>query len=148
VPDPTIGERNKALVRRFYQELWNEGRLEVADELFDEGFVGHAPGNAEDSRGPGGVKKLIQMWRTAAPDINVEIVSQHAEGDKVATRFVCSGTQTGPLLGIPPTGRHGKMAGIAITRFSPEGKVISDWGEFDLLGLLQQLGVAPGPNGR
>ena len=89
---------------------------------------------------------LIQMWRTAAPDINVEIISQQAEGDKVATRFICSGTQTGPLLGIPPTGRHGKMAGIAITRFSPEGKVISDWGEFDLLGLLQQLGVAPAPS--
>ncbi len=57
------------------------------------------------------MKKLIQMWRTAAPDIDVEIISQQAEGDKVATRFICSGTQTGPLLGIPPTGRTARWPG-------------------------------------
>jgi phytoene desaturase/steroid delta-isomerase-like uncharacterized protein len=144
IPDPAEGERNKAVVRRFYQELWNEGRMEVADELFDADFIGHAPGNAEDARGPEGVKQLVQAWRTAAPDLRVEIISQQAEGDRVATRFVCVGTQTGPLLGIPPTGRRAEMAGMAITRVR-EGKVMSDWGEFDLLGLMQQLGVAPGP---
>jgi steroid delta-isomerase-like uncharacterized protein len=143
VPDPAEGERNKAIVRRFYEELWNQGRMETADELFDEDFVGHAPGNAADSRGPDGVKKLIEMWRTAAPDLHVEIISQHAEGDKVATHFTCAGTQTGELMGIPPTGRFGVMAGIAITRIK-DGKVVSDWGEFDLLGLMQQLGVVPG----
>jgi steroid delta-isomerase-like uncharacterized protein len=146
VPDPSLGERNKAIVRRFYEELWNEGRMETADELFDVDFVGHAPGNAEDSRGPEGVKKLIRMWREAAPDLKVEIVSQQAEGDKVATRFTCAGTQTGELMGIAPTGNFGVMAGIAITRIE-NGKVMSDWGEFDLLGLMQQLGVIPGANG-
>jgi len=143
VPDAGKLERNKAIVRRFYEELWNEGRMETADELFDENFIGHAPGNAEDSRGPEGVKKLINMWRTAAPDLKVEIISQQAEGDKVATRFTCAGTQTGPLMGIDPTGNYGVMAGIAITRIV-DGKVMSDWGEFDLLGLMQQLGVVPG----
>src|SRR4029079_6849247 len=100
----------------------------------------------EDARGPEGVKQLVQAWRTAAPDLKVEIISQQAEGDRVATRFVCVGTQTGPLLGIPPTGRRAEMAGLAITRVL-DGKVMSDWGEFDLLGLMQQLGVAPGPPG-
>jgi len=147
IPDPAKGERNKALVRRFYQELWNEGRLEVADELFDAEFVGHAPGSPEDARGPEGVKKLVEMWRTAAPDLSVEIVSQFAEDDRVATRFVCTGTQTGPLLGFPPTGRRASMAGMAITRFR-DGMIVSDWGEFDLMGLMQQLGVVPGPPGR
>ena len=146
IPDPAQGERNKAIVRRFYQELWNEGRMEVADELFHADFVGHAPGAPEDTRGPEGVKILVEAWRTAAPDLRVEIESQHAEGDRVATRFTCTGTQTGPLLGIPPTGRRASMAGIAITHVR-DGKVVSDWGEFDLLGLMQQLGVAPGPPG-
>jgi phytoene desaturase/steroid delta-isomerase-like uncharacterized protein len=144
IPDPAKGERNKALVRRFYQELWNEGRLEVADELFDEDFVGHAPGAPEDSRGPEGVKKLVEMWRTAAPDLRLEIISQFAEDERVATRFVCTGTQTGPMFGFPPSGRRGSMAGMAITRFS-DGMIVSDWGEFDLLGLMQQLGFVPGP---
>jgi predicted ester cyclase len=89
------------------------------------------------------VKILVEAWRTAAPDLRVEIESQHAEDDRVATRFTCTGTQTGPLLGIPPTGRRASMAGIAITHVR-DGKVVSDWGEFDLLGLMQQLGVAPG----
>ena len=84
------------------------------------------------------------MWRTAAPDLSIEIISQFAEDDRVATRFVCTGTQTGPMFGFPPTGRQSSMAGMAITRFS-DGMIVSDWGEFDLLGLMQQTRRRAGP---
>jgi predicted ester cyclase len=138
------GERNKGARAEVLPGAVNEGRLEVADELFDEDFVGHAPWSPEDSRGP---KASRSSWRRGGrqrSDLRIEIISQFAEDERVATRFVCTGTQTGPMFGFPPTGRRGSMAGMAITRFS-DGMIVSDWGEFDLLGLMQQLGVVPGP---
>ena len=141
----SIEERNKQRVQYFYEELWNKGRLEVADEVFAPDFVGHAPGSQDDTKGPEGVKKVVTMFRKATPDVKLVIDAQYAEGDKVGSRFTLTGTQTGSLMGIRPTGRPIKMYGMAITRFNDEGMVVSDWGEFDLLGVLAQIGVMPTP---
>ena len=142
----TEEETNMAIVRRFYEELWNRGNYDVADEIFDEHFKGHAPGNT-GARGPKGVKKFVAAWRKQVPDLRVEIDGQFAEGSKVATRFRCTGTHTRHLFGIRPTGNPLAMGGFAITRIE-NGKVVSDWGEFDIIGLLQQLGVVPRPHER
>jgi steroid delta-isomerase-like uncharacterized protein len=139
-------EQNKQIVRRFYQELWNEGKLESADELFAPDFVGHAPGN-RGTKGPEGVKQFVATWRDAMPDLHLTIDQQYAEGDMVGTVFTGTGTHTGPLMGIPPTGKSVTMSGMAIQHIAND-KVVSDWGEFDMLGLMQQLGLAPsGPGG-
>ena len=133
-------EDAKAVVRRFYDELWSQGRLEVADELFASDFVGHAPGGG--TSGPEDVKRLVAEWREGVPDMWLEIHAQHAEGSVVATRFSGWGKQTGPLLGLPATGKDARLSGIAITRIV-DGKVVSDWGEFDIASMFAELGVAP-----
>ena len=147
LPDAgSTSEATKAVVQRFYREMWSEGNLDVADELFAAGFIGHAPGNTL-TRGPAGVKKLVGDWRTGVPDMTLEIHAQVAEGSRCATRFTGRGTHLGPWLGIPPTGREVSLSGIAITRVI-DGQVVSDWGEFDVMGLLQQLGVVQRPGSR
>ena len=134
------GEDAKRVVQRFYDELWTQGKLEVADELFAQDFVGHAPGGG--TRGPEGVKGLVADWRDGVPDMVLEIHAQHAEGTRVATRFTGRGKHTGTLLGVPATGKDASLSGIAITRVV-DGQVISDHGEFDVVGMFGQLGVAP-----
>lgn len=136
-------EVTKAVVQRFYKELWSEGNLDLADELFAQDFIGHAPGNTA-TRGPEGVKRLVSEWRAGVPDMTLQIHAQVAEGSRVATRFTGRGTHRGPWLGVPPTGKEVSLSGIAITRVV-DGKVVSDWGEFDVMGLLQQLGVIQRP---
>ncbi len=143
LPEGGSAEESKAVVRRFYQELWSEGRLEVADELFAPEFIGHAPGNSL-TRGPEGVKRLVGSWRDGVPDMTLEIHAQHAEGSRCVTRFTGRGTHKGTWLGIPATGKEVSLSGIAITRVI-DGKVVSDWGEFDVMGLLQRLGVVKRP---
>ncbi len=146
LPDgDSSAQASKAVVQRFYKELWSEGNLDVADELFAGNFIGHAPGNSL-TRGPAGVRKLVSDWRTGVPDMTVEIHAQVAEGSRCATRFTGRGTHLGTWLGIPATGKKVSLSGIAITRVIG-GKVVSDWGEFDVMGLFQQLGVMQRPAG-
>jgi steroid delta-isomerase-like uncharacterized protein len=137
------GEDSKAVVQRFYRELWTEGKFEVADELFHPDFVGHAPGG-NVTRGPAGVRQLVGEWRIGVPDMELEIHSQHAEGSRCTTRFTGRGTHLGPWLGLPASGKEITLSGIAITRVV-DGVVVSDWGEFDIMGLLQQLGIIERP---
>jgi predicted ester cyclase len=133
-------EDAKAIVRRFYDELWSQGKLDVADELFAPDFAGHAPGGG--TAGPEDVKRLVAEWREGVPDMWLEIHAQHAEGSLVATRFSGWGKHTGLLLGIPATGKDARLSGIAITRIV-DGKVVSDWGEFDIAAMFAELGVSP-----
>jgi steroid delta-isomerase-like uncharacterized protein len=145
----SVEEKNKETIRYFYDEIWNKGNYDVADEVFSPEFVGHAPGDL-GVVGNQAVKGFVKQWRDAFPDLKIEIDAQFAEGEKVATRFTCTGTNHGSLMGIPPTGKFAKMYGAAISRVV-DGKVMSDWGEFDVLGLLMQLGVVDpsrgGPGG-
>ena len=81
-------------------------------------------------------------YRTAFPDAQYTIEDQIAEGDTVMTRWSGRGTHQGPLMGIPPTGKQSTVTGMSIGR-SEGGKIVEVWTEFDLLGVLQQLGVIP-----
>jgi steroid delta-isomerase-like uncharacterized protein len=133
-------EDNKAVVARLYNEVWNEGALDVVDEIFADGFEGHAPGDT-GKVGPEGVKGFVGAWRVAFPDLHITIDAQHADDGRVATRFTCTGTHDGRFLVFPPTGRRATMKGVAVSNVV-DGKIATDWGEFDMVGLLRQLGVA------
>ena len=134
-------EQNKANTRRAFEEVWNEGKLVVVDELTDPNYVGHDP-VAGDIRGREALKQFISLYRNAFPDIRMTIEDQVAEGDSVVTRWSASGTHKGELMGIAPTGKQGRVTGITIERYSG-GKTVEDWTNWDALGLLQQLGVVP-----
>jgi steroid delta-isomerase-like uncharacterized protein len=132
------------IARRFFDEVFSEGKLDLVDDLFATGYVGHPSGHEESTRGPQGVRDYVGALRGGVPDLSVTVEDQVAEGDKVVTRWSAKGTQDGELMGIAPTGRTATVTGITIQRFQ-DGKVVEGWTNWDMLGLLQQLGVAPGP---
>ena len=140
-----MSEQNKAIVRRSFDELFSQGDLRVADDVFAADYVGHDPAMPQPIRGPTEFKRFVTMYRTAFPDLVLTVEDQLAEGDRVVTRFTARGTNRGPLMGIPPTGRKVTITGISIDRMV-DGKSAESWTNYDLLGMMQQLGILPGPN--
>jgi steroid delta-isomerase-like uncharacterized protein len=137
-------DENKAIVRRFIEQAFNGGNLAVIDELVASDFVNHvAP---TEVRGPEGMKAFVTTYRTAFPDYACTIEDQVAEGDKVVTRWTARGAQHGELMGVPPTGKRVTLPGVAIDRIA-HGQLVETWLQADVLGLLQQLGVVPTPDG-
>jgi steroid delta-isomerase-like uncharacterized protein len=136
-------EENKALVRRIYEELWQEGNLEAIDKYYAADVVSHgAPPGLPPGRE--GFKVYASMLTSAFSDSDVTIEDQIAEGDRVVTRWSSKGIHTGEFLGVPATGKQVTVRGIGIERIA-DGQVAEDWGEFDAMGLMQQLGVLPPP---
>jgi predicted ester cyclase len=141
--------RNREIGRRVLLELWGEGRLEVADELYAPDYVDHVARGPEPEivRGPEGIKQAVTLFRTAFPDLTYAIDETLAERDLVLTRFSAHGTHTGPFLGAAPTGRRVAYGGLDLNRIA-NGKIIESWVQYDALGLLQQVGLlspVPGP---
>ena len=134
-------EQNKAIMRRFIEEIFNEQRVERAGEFVAPNYVDHGalPGQAP---GIDGAKQRWAMFHAAIPDMHTTIEDLVAEGDKVVVRYTVEGTHRGDMLGIPPTGKRFRFGGINITRME-KGKLAEHWAEMDTLGLLQQLGVIP-----
>lgn len=135
---------SSAVARRFFDEVFSEGNLGVVDDLFGQDYIGHPSGAEEGTRGPAGVKEYVGGLRRGVSDLTVTVDDQFAEGDKVVTRWTARGTHDGSLMGIPPTGREAAVTGITIQRLE-NGRVVEGWTNWDLMGLLGQLGVAPGP---
>jgi predicted SnoaL-like aldol condensation-catalyzing enzyme len=142
-------EQNKAVVRRFWDEAWNAGNLAMIDEIYDPNHQLHvlwqnpAFGGATEAAGPGPAKDVVGMWRSALPDLHVEIVRQVAEGDKVMTQHTCRGHHSGtPFMGIQPSGRPGTVTGMTINRVV-DGKIVDTWTNWDALTMLQDFGVIP-----
>jgi len=136
----TQAEQHKALIRRWVEEGWNKGNLDLANEMYANTYVGHGI----DVRGPEGLKQFVAIFRTAFPDLNFRIQDMLAEGPQVAWRFAIHGTQQGEFQGIPPTSKQVMMTGIVISRFD-DGMWMEDWVEADRVGVLQQLGVLASP---
>jgi steroid delta-isomerase-like uncharacterized protein len=134
-------EENKAVFRRYVEEVGNEGNLELADDIFDR-YLAHQPDGSVLERGPEDVKRFMGEFQKAFPDFRSEIEDQIAEGDKVVTRWRMRGTHRGEFRGIAPTGNELDITGIGIFRFS-RGKVVESWDNFDQLGMMRQLGVIP-----
>jgi steroid delta-isomerase-like uncharacterized protein len=138
-----MSEQNKALARRSVEEIWNQGKLEVINELVAEGATFHDP-NVPGAKfaGPQGFKQFVEIYRGAFPDVLFTIHDQIAEGDKVATRWTATGTNKGALMGIAATNKRSTVAGTDIGRYA-DGKLVEEWLSYDMLGMLQQLGVVP-----
>jgi steroid delta-isomerase-like uncharacterized protein len=138
-----MSELNKALARRGIEEIWNQGKLGLIEELFAANVTVHDP-NVPGGKVQGldGLRQYVTTYRSAFPDLHFTIEDQIAEGDKVVTRFTGKGTFKNEMMGIAPTGKQATVAGVDIDRFH-DGKVVESWGSYDMLGMLQQLGVVP-----
>ena len=142
-------EANKAISRRFLEEIFGQGKLAVADEIIAPNHVDSGPGTLPGlPPGPEGSKQFVTVYRNAFPDVQFTIDEQIAEGDKVVTRWTAHGTHQGELAGIPPTGKSSTVTGMGVDRIM-NGKIVESWGIFDQFGMMQQLGVIPlpGPSG-
>lgn len=136
-------QENKAIVRRINEEVWEKGNLAAVDEIFAAQYVDHNP-LPEMTPDREGLKQSVTMMRAAFPDLHTRTEDLVAEGDKVVNRWTASGTHKGEFMGIAPTGKQVTVAGIQICRIVA-GKVVEDWTEVDMLGMMQQLGVIPSP---
>ena len=135
-------EESKAIVRRFWG-VWEEGNIDLVDELLAPDYVNHTPASPDQPTGPEGVKGVVSMFRSAMPDLRVVIEDMIAgEDGKVAVRYTLEGTNEGELFGVTPTGKRLSIKSIAVERVS-EGKIREHWRVTDSLDMMQQLGVVP-----
>jgi steroid delta-isomerase-like uncharacterized protein len=131
----------KELAHRIADEVWTQHKLEVIDEVIASDFVGYSPTDGE-FRGPAGFRQLVERYTSAFPNSSMRIGRIVAEGDMIATHWTATGTHTGELMGIAPTGRDVTVEGVQFDRIR-EGKIVESHGLFDALGLLQQIGAVP-----
>ena len=131
---------NKALVRRFYEEVWDKGNLDACDEVFAEDYVRHDLRPSEPVPGPEGQKQIAADFRSAFPDLRVEVDILVAEDDYVVGRWTASGTHLGPWGSLEPKSRRITFSAVNIFRFD-SGKVSEIWNHRDDLGLREQIGA-------
>jgi uncharacterized protein (TIGR02246 family)/steroid delta-isomerase-like uncharacterized protein len=138
-PPPSTAQANKALARRYWDEVINQGKVAVIDEIFaadyDQHHVGVPPGLA-------GIKAFVKTMSVAFPDQHATIEDTIVEGDRVMTRTTVRATHTGPFRDIAPTGRSVSVEILDIWRVE-DGKLKEHWGVFDNLAFLRQLGAIP-----
>jgi steroid delta-isomerase-like uncharacterized protein len=130
-------EENKALARAFFEEIWNQGDESAIDRYIPENAKGNDP---DFGAGREGFRKQWRQWRQAFPDLHFEIVDLVAEGDKVLTRWVLTGTQEGEFLSIPATGKLIRVEGMSLDRIE-DGMVVEGFDGWDNYGLRKQLGA-------
>jgi len=137
-----MSEENKALVKRWFEEVWNKGRSEAIAEMFAEDGTAH--GLSEDAtatmKGPRDYVPFYSAFRGAFPDIIVTVEDMVAEGDKVAARCSVRGKHTGDHLGFAATDTPVDFTGITIVRIR-DGKIVEAWNNFDFMRMNRQLGV-------
>jgi steroid delta-isomerase-like uncharacterized protein len=132
-------EQNKAIARRYYEGGPQNPALE---ELLAPDYVLHVSMSPEPVRGIKGFKQLHAVFLTAFPDFHNTVEDLVADGEKVVTRLTIHATHTGPFMNIPPAGKQVTFSAIAICRVA-SGKIVEEWSQVDMLGMLQQLGVIP-----
>jgi steroid delta-isomerase-like uncharacterized protein len=133
-------EQQKAVVRRFFEEVINQRNLAMVDELVAPEYVWHGPSQEVSSQE--GLKQLLRVYLRAFPDLQMTCEDQLGEGDKIVSRWTMWGTHQGDLFGLPPTGKQATFTGLSISRIAG-GQIAEEWEHFDQLGLLQQLGAVP-----
>ena len=142
--DANALERNKAVIRRFVEEVQNEKNEAAYDELNDPECVNLSspPGVPSDREGG---KLYLWGFLNAFPDSHVTIDDMIAEGDRVVTKKTFTGTHTGDFAGIPATGKTVTLQYVDIMRVR-EGRIVEHWLSMDQLSFMQQLGVIPAPS--
>src|SRR5262245_20074919 len=111
-------DQNKAMVRRWSEELWGRGNLAVADEIIAPDYLRHDPGDPFPARGPEDVKRLVTMLRSMLPDFRIEVEAIVAEGDMVVSRYTATATDTKGYMGMPPTGKAIRTPAMQMFRFA------------------------------
>lgn len=137
----------KAVIRRYIEEVWNKGNVDVADEVLADPYhakllIQNAVQGKEGEETPEVIKKACKSWRTSFPDGHMTIDEMVVEGDRVMVRFTFRGTHLGEFVGLAPTGNQVTQAGINIHRVV-DGKIVEYADLTDRLGRWQQLGVLP-----
>jgi steroid delta-isomerase-like uncharacterized protein len=137
-----MSAETKGIARRFFEEAFNSGNLDVVDELASPEFVNHDAALPEPTVGIEAAKASIRAYREAFPDLRISIELQVAEGEYVTTRWSGRGTHQGDLMGMSATGKQATVTGITIDRIV-DGLFVESWTNWDTLGLLVQLGAVP-----
>ena len=137
-----MSSENKRLVLRIFLELWNNGKLAVADEIFAANYAHHDPASPDFGKGSKAIKQTVALYRNAFSDLQFTVEHMIEADQFVTTRFSSRGTHKGDFRGIPPTSRSIQVEGIVIHRISG-GRIVEGWVVWDALGLMQQLGVVP-----
>ena len=139
-----MSTENKALVRRWFEEVWNKGRANAIDEMLASHGLVHGLG--ADMHGPEDFKPFHSAYRNAFPDITIRLDYILAEGDFVAVRWSGTGTHHGSGLGFAATGKQVLFNGMSLLRIE-QGKFVEAWNNFDQLGMRQQIEVVKLPSG-
>jgi steroid delta-isomerase-like uncharacterized protein len=139
-----MSERNKALVHRLFDEVWNAGRVDRVEELYAHDFVADYRPYAPLRRGHDAIRGMVRRAWETYPDFHEELLQLIAEGDKVLVHLAISGTHLGPMGPIPPTGKKIRIEEMIVLTIA-DGKVVHQRGLVDNLHLLRQLGLVPSP---
>jgi steroid delta-isomerase-like uncharacterized protein len=132
---------NKAVVQHLVDEGWNKKRLDVFDAVLAPAFINHDP-NSPAVTDRNSLMQFAQAIWSAFPDFNVRVTDQVAEGDLVAKMWLAEGTQSGAFMGIPATGKRVAFGGTTVYQLADLKIARISW-SYDMLGMLQQLGVVP-----
>jgi len=137
-----VSDENKAVIRRYYSEVWEKGELGVVDELFAQDVELHMAGVPEDPFGPAPVKQLAAMAKTAFPGLRVTIDDLIAERDKIVATVSLHGPHDGTAQGASPLEAGAVWRRIDVFRLH-RGRIVEHWSDRDDHALLQRLGIAP-----
>ncbi|MFD7842100.1 ester cyclase [Nocardia sp. NPDC059764] len=138
-----MSEQNKATAKRMF-DAWNTRDFDVFDEVIAADAIDHDPQNPyAEVHGPAALRRQAEMYVAAFSDTRMLVNEQIAEGEFVLTRWTATGTNDGPLMGMPATGKPVVIQGMTVARFRDDGKISEGWTSSDMLGMLQQLGVIP-----
>jgi serine phosphatase RsbU (regulator of sigma subunit) len=133
----STAEENKAIFRRYAEEVGNQHNFEIVDEIFER-YIAHQPDGSTLERGPEDVKRFQGEFHSAFSDFHISIDEQIAEGDKVVSHYTIRGIHQGDFRGMAPTGKEIELKGVTTFRFSEEGKVVETWDSYDQLSLMRQ----------
>ncbi|MEO1148562.1 MAG: ester cyclase [Cyanobacteria bacterium J06638_22] len=131
---------NKALIHRFYGEVWNQKTLDLLPEVLSPAFRWHEPYKTEDITDFEGAIAFLKMLFTAFPDYTIQIEDLFGESDRVAVRWLGNGTHLGELKGIQPTGRAVSIPGMSIFCIEA-GRITEYWTSLDSLLVMAEIGA-------
>ncbi len=135
-----MAQENSALIRRWFEEVWNNGRMEVIDEMASPDVIGHGQAQHDTDIGLHEFRNFAVGLRAAFPDMKVVIDQTLEQGDKVVARWTSTMTHKGEFLGVAPTGKKVTITGTTIQRIV-DGRIVEGWDNWDQLGLLVQIGA-------
>ncbi|MDV3347283.1 ester cyclase [Leptolyngbyaceae cyanobacterium CCMR0082] len=132
-----MSDTHQAIIRRYIEEVINKGNFSAIEEFVHPDYIFGSP--SEEVQGADGLKGFIEAFRTAFPDLKIQVDDLATEKNKVVTCFTLTGTHNGDLMGIPATGKPVNVHGMILSRFKAD-KIIEEWEILDQLAMFQQLG--------